>query len=253
MWCFLKLLLFLFYFFWPLLCTPLLIRSDRPFLALLPPSSIFLFCLHSSRSIFSSTPPTPASRIFKADGIRGLSQGATITLMRNVPANAWYIFTYELIRRKMTPEDGGRTSQFGVFLAGGVGGMSYWITTYPTDVIKSTLQVCGFGEVAFGFRCQLPVMGGEVVSEGTMRSDPQRRGVSVSYETRGSFSPPTAQADKLHGGKYKGIIDCAQQMWRAGGVRSFMKGFGPCMARSFPANAAAFVVYELAWDVVGRE
>jgi solute carrier family 25 (mitochondrial carnitine/acylcarnitine transporter), member 20/29 len=43
---------------------------------------------------------------------------------------------------------------------------------------------------------------------------------------------------------YKGIWDCAKKVVAAEGMAGLYKGLGPCLARSFPANAAAFVAYE---------
>jgi hypothetical protein len=34
------------------------------------------------------------------------------------------------------------------------------------------------------------------------------------------------------------------QMYASEGIRGFWRGFGPCLVRSFPANAVCFMVYE---------
>lgn len=44
---------------------------------------------------------------------------------------------------------------------------------------------------------------------------------------------------------YKNSFDCAMNIYREGGLRAFFRGFGPTMARAFPANAATFFAYEL--------
>lgn len=44
--------------------------------------------------------------------------------------------------------------------------------------------------------------------------------------------------------KYRGIIDCFRQTIRTGGLGAVYKGIGPCIARSFPANAVTFYAYE---------
>jgi solute carrier family 25 carnitine/acylcarnitine transporter 20/29 len=44
--------------------------------------------------------------------------------------------------------------------------------------------------------------------------------------------------------KYKGWADAARQLWREGGVKRYTAGLTPCLARSFPANAAGFAAYE---------
>ena len=52
------------------------------------------------------------------------------------------------------------------------------------------------------------------------------------------------QTDSIYPGarKYAGWGDAARQLWREGGVKRFTAGIAPCLLRSFPANAAAFVV-----------
>jgi hypothetical protein len=40
------------------------------------------------------------------------------------------------------------------------------------------------------------------------------------------------------------IIDCWKQTVRDEGHRGLWKGFGPCVGRAFPANAAGFLTYE---------
>lgn len=44
--------------------------------------------------------------------------------------------------------------------------------------------------------------------------------------------------------KYKSIAHCARALWAEGGMQRYSAGFGPCIARAFPANAAGFVTYE---------
>ncbi|KDR85354.1 hypothetical protein GALMADRAFT_234175 [Galerina marginata CBS 339.88] len=45
-------------------------------------------------------------------------------------------------------------------------------------------------------------------------------------------------------GTYSGLLDCARKTIAADGVRALWKGFGPAMARAFPANAATFLGVE---------
>ncbi len=42
-------------------------------------------------------------------------------------------------------------------------------------------------------------------------------------------------------GTYSGFMDCARKTIARDGVAALWKGFGPAMARAFPANAATFV------------
>lgn len=41
-----------------------------------------------------------------------------------------------------------------------------------------------------------------------------------------------------------GVIATGQQLWLEGGAKRFTAGLAPCLARSFPANAAGFAIYE---------
>jgi len=51
-------------------------------------------------------------------------------------------------------------------------------------------------------------------------------------------------------GTYSGLLDCARKTIAADGVRALWKGFGPAMARAFPANAATFLGVEASRKVL---
>ncbi|OCF60139.1 solute carrier family 25 (mitochondrial carnitine/acylcarnitine transporter), member 20/29 [Kwoniella mangroviensis CBS 10435] len=60
--------------------------------------------------------------------------------------------------------------------------------------------------------------------------------------------PPDTIKSRLQSaphGTYAGFMDCARKLIAADGVTALWKGFGPAMARAFPANAATFVGVEL--------
>ncbi len=42
----------------------------------------------------------------------------------------------------------------------------------------------------------------------------------------------------------KALVGLIVQMYASEGIRGFWRGFGPCLVRSFPANAVCFMVYE---------
>ncbi|KIY70178.1 carnitine/acyl carnitine carrier [Cylindrobasidium torrendii FP15055 ss-10] len=46
-------------------------------------------------------------------------------------------------------------------------------------------------------------------------------------------------------GTYSGFLDCAKKTIAADGVKALWRGFGPAMARAFPANAATFGMLKL--------
>ncbi|KAF8528308.1 mitochondrial carrier [Gautieria morchelliformis] len=59
--------------------------------------------------------------------------------------------------------------------------------------------------------------------------------------------PPDVLKSRLQSapsGTYTGFLDCARKTIAADGVGALWKGFGPAMARAFPANAATFLGVE---------
>jgi len=59
--------------------------------------------------------------------------------------------------------------------------------------------------------------------------------------------PPDVIKSRLQSaphGTYTGFIDCVQKTVAKDGVKALWKGFGPAMARAFPANAATFLGVE---------
>jgi len=52
--------------------------------------------------------------------------------------------------------------------------------------------------------------------------------------------------------KYKSLWDCCVKTYRNEGVLAFYKGFKPCLIRAFPTNAASFLAFESARDLLGR-
>eukprot|EP01133_Synstelium_polycarpum_P005928 gene5928-6867_t len=50
--------------------------------------------------------------------------------------------------------------------------------------------------------------------------------------------------------RYANLIDCASKIYRQQGIAGFYKGFTPCFIRSMPANAACFVLYEKAREIM---
>jgi len=82
-------------------------------------------------------------QIIKKNGIRGAYQGLTPHLMRNVPAGAVHLGTFELIRIKYAEKLNCKVNELPIRLnmvAGSVGGLLFWGLFFPFDVIKSTVQ-----------------------------------------------------------------------------------------------------------------
>jgi len=81
---------------------------------------------------------TPGARyipLMKQMGIRGLFQGFTATVVRNVPSVGFYFAGHEAVKRQF-PEN----PYLGSFLGGAVGGFGCWGLTYPLDYIKTVMQ-----------------------------------------------------------------------------------------------------------------
>lgn len=75
-------------------------------------------------------------------GLKGATQGLVPTIMRNVPAVASYFGMYEFARRSFCkPGQSVKDLTTGQLLAAGsLGGIFYWIFTYPLDCVKSTMM-----------------------------------------------------------------------------------------------------------------
>jgi hypothetical protein len=53
--------------------------------------------------------------LWKEGGIRSIYKGTVATLLRDVPANAAYFGSYEILQRSMTPEGGDRSQVNSIF------------------------------------------------------------------------------------------------------------------------------------------
>ncbi|XP_009399405.2 mitochondrial carnitine/acylcarnitine carrier-like protein [Musa acuminata AAA Group] len=87
-------------------------------------------------------PMDVAKHVVREAGVRGLFKGMVPTLAREVPGNAVLFGVYEALKQYFA---GGKdTSELGrwpLMVAGGLGGASFWLSVYPTDVVKSVIQV----------------------------------------------------------------------------------------------------------------
>ncbi|XP_078442501.1 mitochondrial substrate carrier family protein [Wolffia australiana] len=97
----------------------------------------------SSSAAKYSGPMDVARQVMRSEGgIRGLYKGLVPTLAREVPGNAVMFGVYEAVKQQLA--GGTDTSSLGrgsLIAAGGVAGASFWGAVYPTDVVKSMLQV----------------------------------------------------------------------------------------------------------------
>ncbi|KAE9614504.1 putative mitochondrial carrier domain-containing protein [Lupinus albus] len=75
-------------------------------------------------------------------GAKGLFKGLIPTMAREIPGNAIMFGVYEATKQMLA--GGTDTSGLGrgsLIVAGGLAGGSFWFLVYPTDVVKSVLQV----------------------------------------------------------------------------------------------------------------
>ncbi|CAG2102279.1 unnamed protein product [Medioppia subpectinata] len=83
-------------------------------------------------------------------GIVGLYRGLALTLIREMPGYFFYFGGYELAKQTMSSNAPPYQSQELGFakttIAGGIGGVCFWTSMFPFDVIKSRVQI-GSGAV----------------------------------------------------------------------------------------------------------
>lgn len=99
-------------------------------------------------SIKYNGPISVAKHVLKSEGgILGLFKGLTPTLAREVPGNAVMFGVYEGIKQYLA---GGRDtsglSQSALLTSGGLAGAAFWLAVYPTDVVKSAIQVDNYNQ-----------------------------------------------------------------------------------------------------------
>ncbi|RDB28802.1 Mitochondrial carnitine/acylcarnitine carrier protein [Hypsizygus marmoreus] len=67
--------------------------------------------------------------------------------------------------------------------------------------------------------------------------------------------PPDVLKSRIQSAKtgtYSGMLDCARKTIAQDGVRALWRGFGPAMARAFPANAATFLGVEASRNLMDK-
>ena len=92
-----------------------------------------------------ASPLACVQSLLETDGVDGfLLRGLGATLLREVPAYAFYFVSYEATRAMLL--DGGLLPAPLVPLIGGaVAGAAAWVPVYPIDVVKTNIQVADGG------------------------------------------------------------------------------------------------------------
>ncbi|VFQ92797.1 unnamed protein product [Cuscuta campestris] len=146
-----------------------------------------------------SGPMDVVRHVLKSEGgARGLFKGLLPTMAREVPGNAAMFGSYEATKQYLA--GGHDTSSLGrgsLIIAGGLAGASFWAFVYPTDVIKSVLQVDDYKNPKFSgstdaFRKILAAEGVKGLYKGfgpaMARSVPANAACFLAYEvTRASL------------------------------------------------------------------
>ncbi|CAL9158871.1 unnamed protein product [Musa hybrid cultivar] len=87
-------------------------------------------------------PMDVAKHVVREAGVRGLFKGMVPTLAREVPGNAVLFGVYEALKQYYAGgKDTSGLGRWPLMVAGGLGGASFWLSVYPTDVVKSVIQV----------------------------------------------------------------------------------------------------------------
>jgi len=88
-------------------------------------------------------PMDVARQVLRSEGgIRGLFKGMVPTMAREVPGNAALFGVYEALKQLLAGgTDTSGLDRGSLLLAGGLAGGAYWLAVYPTDVIKSVIQI----------------------------------------------------------------------------------------------------------------
>lgn len=88
-------------------------------------------------------PMDVAKHVLRSEGgLRGLYKGLVPTLAREVPGNAVMFGIYEALKQFFAGgKDAKELGRGSLIVAGGLAGAAYWLSVYPTDVVKSVIQV----------------------------------------------------------------------------------------------------------------
>ncbi|KIY97254.1 hypothetical protein MNEG_10708 [Monoraphidium neglectum] len=79
----------------------------------------------------------------RENGFRGPFQGLGATILRNTPANAVYLGTFEVLKRAASERLGTPQSELPAWVvlsSAGLGGICYWAVIFPVDCVKSAMQ-----------------------------------------------------------------------------------------------------------------
>ncbi|KAJ2771231.1 hypothetical protein IWQ56_001868 [Coemansia nantahalensis] len=89
-------------------------------------------------------PVALARHLVRQFGARGIAWGFWATVAREIPAYAAFYTGFEFAKRRFAQAlaggDADRLGPLPLMASGSVGGVSYWVASYPLDVVKSRVQ-----------------------------------------------------------------------------------------------------------------
>lgn len=71
----------------------------------------------------------------------GVMRGYWVTFAREIPAYAGFYTAFEFSKRKFQSMYGDKVPVWALLASGSTGGIAYWLSCYPLDVIKSRIQL----------------------------------------------------------------------------------------------------------------
>ncbi|XP_015781587.1 mitochondrial ornithine transporter 1-like [Tetranychus urticae] len=80
-------------------------------------------------------------QILKDEGLIGMFRGLTPTFAREMPGCFFFFGGYEFSRHYFTSGEPETAGLLTTVIAGGIGGVCFWIPTFPFDVAKSRMQI----------------------------------------------------------------------------------------------------------------
>nr|NP_572639.2 uncharacterized protein Dmel_CG1628, isoform B [Drosophila melanogaster]AAF46607.2 uncharacterized protein Dmel_CG1628, isoform B [Drosophila melanogaster] len=97
------------------------------------------------------TPWTLTRYIWRTEGIRGFYRGLSSTFLREMPGYFFFFGSYEGTRELLRRDDQSKDDigPLRTMIAGAIGGVCLWTSTFPADVIKSRIQVKNLNESMF--------------------------------------------------------------------------------------------------------
>lgn len=195
-----------------------------------------------------------------------IGQGLGATILRNTPANAVYLGSFEVIKRELAKFRGCNVTDLPlsvVAAAGGIGGILYWIAVFPMDVIKSSMMT---DSIIKSERQYTTILSTAKVRTPNIPYDrvPQHTLIACCLGSglRDCCILNPGQTNLLRHvmssrSDFFRCVWCAwvapqQQLYAEGGLGRFYKGFTPCIIRACPANAAMLVTVDYVGNILSR-